>query len=155
MEHRWDFSRTLLGLAAVVAMTAACSDNPVGRECFLGTETPSDTQVVVASPALECSSRTCIQIPLETGVILPEGSRYASLCTAECEVDSDCDRVPESPCQTGFTCGIATVVGKFCCRKLCMCRDYLLVPDAGLSTPTACDPDDSTNQCCNLPGRCE
>ena len=139
---------------AVVMMTVtACADNPVGRKCFIGDlgGVGSETKVVVASPALECQSRTCLQVPLQNS--LPPNSEYASLCTATCDSDSDCDRVPESPCQTGFTCGVATVVGPFCCQKLCICRDYVIVPEAGLSTPEACNPDKAENTCVNLPGR--
>ena len=42
--------------------------------------------------------------------------------------DDDCDRVPESPCITGFTCGVAVTVGPFCCRKFCICKDYVVDP---------------------------
>ena len=84
-------------------------------------------------------------------------SRYPTgnkgLCTAECESDDDCDRVPESPCRTGFTCAVPVVVGPFCCRKLCICKDYIVIPDGGVPLPEACDPDDPANACCNLPDR--
>jgi hypothetical protein len=141
-----------LGLAAFAVMTAACSENPVGRKCFIGPDAGSATQAIIASPALECQSRTCLHVPLQADK-LPEGSEYADLCTAECSADDDCDRVPESPCVTGFTCTIPVVVGPFCCRKMCVCKDYLILPDGGLPVPQACDPDDQTNTCCNLPGR--
>ena len=46
------------------------------------------------------------------------------------------------------------VVGPFCCRPMCVCKDYLEhVPDDGLPIPEACNPEDETNRCCNLPGR--
>ena len=90
-------------------------------------------------------SRTCLRVPL--GRELPQGSTYPEgnngLCTAECESDDDCDRVPESPCITGFTCGVAVTVGPFCCRKFCICKDYVVIPDSGqLATPMACDCDE-------------
>ena len=138
-------------LAAIAALLAsACSENPVGRKCFIGLDAGVEQQAVIASPALECSSRTCLKVPLERE--LPEGSEYSDLCTATCESDDDCDRVPESPCQTGFTCAIPVVVGPFCCRKVCICRDYLQIPDGGLPTPAACIPGTPGNECCNLPG---
>jgi hypothetical protein len=84
---------------------------------------------------------------------LPEGSEYTSLCTAECAADEDCDKVPESPCQTGFTCAIPVYVGPFCCRKMCICKDYMVIPDGGLPVPAACEAADPNNACCNLPGR--
>ena len=74
------------------------------------------------------------------------------LCTAECSSDDDCDKVPESPCQTGFTCGVPVTVGPFCCKKLCICKDYLVVPPGDLADG-ACNPDDMNNSCCNLPNR--
>jgi len=139
-----------LGLFLVTAL--ACTENPVGRRCFVGNIPDGGVQqAIVASPALECASRTCLRQPLQG--TLPEGSQFADLCTAECESGADCDRVPESPCVSGFECMIPVVVGPFCCRKLCVCKDYLVIPDAGVSTPAVCDPDNSANTCCNLPGR--
>jgi hypothetical protein len=145
--------RTLAWLAAlVVSAGVSCEGNPVGRECFIGTEVENDSQAILSSPALECSSRICLHQPLLT--TLPEGGRAADQCTAECESDDDCDRVPESPCVKGFTCGVAVVVGPFCCRKFCICKDYVVVPDSGeLATPAACLLDDSgrpQSSCCNL-----
>jgi hypothetical protein len=145
----------VLGLA-FMTVVMACSSNPVGRICDLGSDMPGTSEVVVASPSLDCVSRTCLRVPLQRE--LPPGSSFpagnAGLCTAECESDSDCDRVPESPCQTGFTCGIAVDVGPFCCRKFCVCKDYVVVPSTGsLDVPMACDPTVTQNACCNLAGR--
>ena len=138
------------------ALLVGCTGEPVGRICDLGTESPAATEVVVASPSLDCVSRTCLRVPLSRE--LPAGSSFPAgnngLCTAECSADDECDRVPESPCVSGFTCGVAVTVGPFCCRKFCICRDYIVVPDDGvLSIPKACDPDNATNMCPNLPGR--
>ena len=147
-------------LALGLGFVSACSDNPVGRKCFIGDVTEqadagmgNNGQAIVASPALECPSRQCLRVPQDTGKIPPEGSEYADLCTAECSSADDCDKVPESPCVTGFTCAVAVQTGPFCCRKMCICKDYLLIPDEGIPTPAACDPDNSANTCINLPGR--
>src|SRR5688500_19790853 len=117
-----------LVFVAIAALLCACTDNPVGRICDLGIEAPNPNESVVASPSLDCQSRTCLKVPLANQ--LPEGSRYPEgnkgLCTAECETDDDCDRVPESPCKTGFTCAIPVVVGPFCCQKMCICKDYIV-----------------------------
>ena len=59
----------LLGLAAI-----GCGDNPVGRICFIGVDAGNDTQAIIASPALECPSRTCLHQPLQGQ--LPEGSTW-------------------------------------------------------------------------------
>jgi hypothetical protein len=140
---------------AVAGLVAGCSSNPVGRICDLGTQTPEPSEVVLASPSLDCVSRTCLKVPLDRA--LPMGSMYPSgnegLCTAECASDGDCDRVPESPCQTGFTCGVAVQNGPFCCQKFCICKDYVVVPSSGIAVPMACDPSNAENKCCNLSGR--
>lgn len=148
-----------LSQAAIVlgfALVAACTSNPVGRICDLGSNAPEPSETVVASPSLDCVSRTCLRVPLEKD--LPTGSVYppatSGLCTANCSSDGDCDRVPESPCVTGFTCGVAVTVGPFCCEKFCICKDYIVLPDNGeLPDPQACDASDSSNTCCNLSGR--
>src|SRR5687768_16196296 len=104
-------------LLAFALVATACSENPVGRKCFIGVE-PEPGQSSIASPALDCPSRTCLHFADQR-----EGQ--SNLCTAECSDDGDCDKVPESPCVGGFTCGVATVTGPFCCRKVCICKDYL------------------------------
>ena len=156
MIGRRHVSLAVLGLA-LATILAACTGNPVGRICDLGTALPEPSEVVVASPSLDCVSRTCLRVP-KSADHLPPGSVYPSgasgLCTAECQNDGDCSRVPESPCVTGFTCGVAVTVGPFCCRKFCICKDYIVLPQSGeLSLPDACDASNNANACCNLPGR--
>ncbi len=140
----------LLALSTLSLAMLGCGGEDVGRKCFIGF-TVEDDQAIIASPALDCPARLCLHVPQETE--LPPDSQYADLCTAECSADSDCNRVEASPCQTGFTCTIPVTVGQFCCTKLCVCKDYLIVPEAGRPDPAACDPDNAENTCCNLPGR--
>jgi len=140
-----------------LALGAACTANPVGRICDLGTALPEPSEVVVASPSLDCVSRTCLRVP-ESNPNPPAGSIYPGgtngLCTAVCSSADDCERVPESPCKSGFTCGVAVTVGPFCCKRFCICKDYIVLPDNGVPTePMACDPNNAANQCCNLAGR--
>jgi len=151
-----------LALAMLFALVGAfaapgCGGQPVGRICDLGTTLPSPGEVVIASPSLDCVTRTCLSVP-QTNPNPPPGSMPPSgangLCTAECSADSDCERVPESPCVSGFTCAIGVTVGPYCCKKLCICKDYIQVPSNGtVPTPKACEPSDANNTCCNLPGR--
>jgi len=148
--------RLYLAVLVSFAFVAACTSNPVGRLCDLGSGATELSEVVIASPSLDCVSRTCLAVPL--GNSLPMGAMYPppgnGLCTANCSQDSDCDRVPESPCVTGFTCGVAVTVGPFCCEKFCICKDYVVVPDTGsLAEPMACDASMAANECCNLSGR--
>jgi hypothetical protein len=138
---------------ACLLIAVGCEGEPVGRVCDLGSQTPAASEVVVASGSLDCVTRTCLRVPL--GAELPPGSEYPSgnngLCTAECETADDCDRVPDSPCTGGFTCGVAVTVGPFCCKKFCVCKDY--IPNGEPLEFAACDPTDSNNTCANLPGR--
>ena len=145
-------------VAALVALSAACNDNPVGRIYDLGVDNPGQSEAVVGSPSLDCPTRTCLKIPVALNKELPDDFRPLSpnkgMCTAECESDDDCDKVPESPCVTGFTCGVAVTVGPFCCRKFCICKDYVVIPEGGsLPEPLACDATNPNNACCNLAGR--
>lgn len=153
---------TRAGVCAVAILAAgllgACSENPVGRKCFIGSDAGAGgTQSIIASPALECQSRTCLRVPVQKQLPVDPATGqqtvYSDQCTAECSSSDDCDRVPESPCVTGFTCAIPVVVGPFCCRKMCICKDYLVIPDGGLPAPAACEASNPDNQCCNLPGR--
>jgi hypothetical protein len=144
----------LLSIASFAG--AGCSSNPVGRICDLGSAPPEVGAVIVASPSLDCVSRTCLLFPpnreLPPGSIPPTGNN--GLCTDTCEVDADCDRVPESPCVTGFTCDIAMTAGKFCCQKFCICKDYILLPESGQPPEhKGCDASITANECCNLEGR--
>jgi hypothetical protein len=132
------------------AVLAGCIREPVGAVCDLGTTIPSTSELVIASPSLDCITRTCLRVPLQQE--LPPGSSFPSgnsgLCTAECTSDDDCEGVPGSPCTGGFACSVPVTVGPFCCRKVCVCRDY------GVFTEReACDPDNPDNMCRNLPGR--
>jgi hypothetical protein len=149
----------LVVLLSLSAFGIGCTNNPVGRICDLGTATPQADEAVVASPSLDCVSRTCLRVPPSREP--PPGSNIGNLtvnqgmCTAECASDSDCDRVPESPCLTGFTCGEATKAGPFCCKKFCICKDYVVIPETTneLPVPAACDASNALNECCNLEGR--
>ena len=128
--------RNVVLLALAIFLVAGCAGDPVGRVCDLGNQTPEPSEVVVASPSLDCVTRTCLRVPLSRE--LPPGSSYPSgnngLCTAECSSDEDCERVPESPCKTGFTCGVAVTVGRVGCGNFCSYKDYVVVPR------TACCP---------------
>ena len=62
MIGRRHVSLAVLGLA-LATILAACTGNPVGRICDLGTALPEPSEVVVASPSLDCVSRTCLRVP--------------------------------------------------------------------------------------------
>jgi hypothetical protein len=132
-----------------VGLGGACENNHVGRTCDLGVESDG-TETTITSPALECPSRICI---------LPQAEKPAAgtlpLCTATCSSDGDCDGEAadksdsnDHRCRTGFTCKWPTTVGPFCCQKMCICRDFLLMtPKGGWPEPAACK--DSSGGCVN------
>lgn len=140
----------VLALLATAFVLAACSENPVGRSCFVGANDAGPQETILASPALECQSRICLH--LSEGQTA-NGSMPEDLCTAECSSDSDCDKSSGSPCPSGFTCIVPTTAGPFCCKKLCVCKDYLVIPEGGLPPDEACNPSLPQNECCNLSGR--
>ena len=153
MHSRWSGGPlSVIAFLLVVAVlgAAGCSENPVGLRCFIGVDAGNDTQAIVASPALDCESRVCLHYPQDEGADPPEGAEYADMCTADCTSDDDCQKSDKSPCVSGFTCAVPVVVGPFCCRKMCICKDFLVVPAGGLPDPEACNPDLAENTCVNI-----
>ncbi len=52
------------------------------------------------------------------------------MCTAGCSTDDDCsDSDPGTLCKKGFICTWPTTTGSFCCQKMCVCHDFVVVPD--------------------------
>jgi hypothetical protein len=132
---------SILALVVLALSATGCPTNPVGRQCFIGGDAGSGS-TIVSSPSLDCQSRTCLRY-----------QGHEELCTGSCESDDDCDKEGEA-CEGKFVCIVATVVGPFCCKKLCVCEDHIVGNfDGGVPTPTACDPTIETNECCNLEGR--
>jgi hypothetical protein len=130
--------------SAGLSLSVGCKSNPVGRPCFPGASDDAGVpQTIVASPALECQSRTCLHL----------ADRGRDLCTGECTLDEDCEASAETPCMGGFVCMVPVVAGSFCCKKLCVCRDYVVIADAGVVEPAACNAENPVNECCNLAGR--
>ncbi|HJX51276.1 MAG TPA: hypothetical protein VJ801_00790 [Polyangia bacterium] len=111
----------------------------VGTPCDVLAVNPGPTQAIFNNQALECPSRICLKPLDQTGE-----ADTTAFCASECSTDSDCvgaTRDPSDPndkrCVTGYACGVAFVVGPLCCKKLCLCKDFLAGP---LQTPMACDP---------------
>ena len=136
-------------LCAGAVLGTGCEDKAIGRPCDVQADAGA-MQATVNPQALECPSRICLKPSREQGVAITDTAPY---CTAECSKDSDCDgerRDSTNPrdrrCKSGFVCGVATVTGGLCCRKLCLCRDFIAVSAGGLQTPTACNKSVSTCQ---------
>jgi hypothetical protein len=95
---------------------------PVGRLCTTGLAVSDPT--ALASPALECESRTCFHVQ----------GQPQEMCTASCTTAVDCEVVPESPCAR-FECVIPISVGPFACQRMCVCATQ--IPPGGF--PVGCD----------------
>ena len=139
---------SLLALAAVGSM--ACEDTGIGRPCDLLVADAGQTQAVYNSQALECPSRICLKPARQEGVSDVTTGPY---CSAECSKDSDCDGqkkdnavAEDHRCVKGYACGVAFVVGPLCCKKLCLCKDFL--SSGPLRTPITCDPARNNGQGC-------
>lgn len=139
---------SVLALTALVFMVfASCDNKHVGRYCELGVTDPGTpsgggSTATINSQALECPSRICILPGQENG-----GTDTQALCTAECGSDDDCSDGEGGPkgngddhhCESGFACVVPTTVGDFCCRRMCVCRDFLNInPQTGYQIPAIC-----------------
>ena len=135
---------SMLTAVATLAL-AGCEDKAIGRVCEAQAD-GGQNEVVLNAQALECPSRVCLRPARD--LALSADVDTTALCTAECSKDSDCDgaetrnsnNTRDKRCKSGFVCGVARVTGTaFCCKKLCMCKDFLVIPASGLETPAVCD----------------
>ncbi len=132
----------LVAVGALALGLFGCEDKHIGRPCI--TNAPdagaSGGQVaVISSPNLQCPERICLQ-PAPEGAV-PNAAAEGGMCTAGCSTDDDCsDSDPGTKCTSGFVCTVATTSGPFCCQKLCVCHDFVIVPPGGFPTPSTCKP---------------
>lgn len=139
-------------LASALSMLAGCEDKAIGRQC----DAQADAGVLQAAyngQALECPTRICLKPAREVGVSM--GIDTAPYCTAECSKDSDCEGEDrgkgdaDKRCKSGFVCGVAFEVGPLCCKKLCLCKDF--IGTSGIRTPASCmESRNPTSTCQNL-----
>jgi hypothetical protein len=112
--------RAFLAVVLFVGVTG-CTDNGIGRKCINDNADAGGGQgTLLSSPALECPSRLC----------LIQSSTARATCTIPCATDDDCkDAVTGSAsdglCDTNFVCAVATVVGSFKCKSICICKGDL------------------------------
>jgi len=150
-SFRGAFPVVLAALLGVVS-GSGCENKAIGRLCDVQAD-GGPKQGLWNQAALECPSQICIKQPQVVGITPPD---TAPLCTAECSSDSDCqDGLVRTPgktgdlrCRKGFTCGVAFEVGQLCCKKLCLCRDFL--PNGVLQPPAGCSASNSASTCANL-----
>jgi hypothetical protein len=134
----------LLLLMAIAS--SSCENKHIGRPCEFAFgdagPPPSSGTSATIDTALECPSRICLLPGAE------RGTATTSLCTADCSSDDDCadgelknkGDSADHRCSLGFVCRVAETVGDFCCRRMCICKDFLNPLPAGTSytTPEVC-----------------
>jgi hypothetical protein len=129
-----------LGVLAL-GLGGGCEDKHIGRPCVTNAADAgaSGGQVaVISSPNLQCPSRICLE-PAPEGAVTTASSEGA-FCTAPCSTDDDCsDADPGTKCTTGFVCTWPTTSGPFCCQKMCVCHDFVVVPKGGFPVPSTCE----------------
>jgi hypothetical protein len=148
---------TSLGLWLVAALslaTAACEDKAIGRPCNVQYDGGTQ-QAVYNGQALECPTRLCLKPARDQGVASVVDT--VPYCTAECSKDSECDGETRNTdngrdkrCNKGFVCGVAFETGPLCCKKICLCKDFLNIASSGFKSPASCDKSRGVSQCENL-----
>src|SRR5262245_14703078 len=142
----------VLAAVAVTLGGAGCEDKAIGRVCDVQAD-GGTRNALVNGQALECPTRICLRQATDVDKAQNEGT--TSLCTAECSKDKDCEdgelrnskNANDHRCKSGFVCGVATWTGSFCCKKLCLCKDFITIPQGGLQTPIACDRSKNPEAC--------
>lgn len=136
-----------LAFLLMLAGNLGCEDKHIGRPCELNTKDDggdpgAGATSTINDQALECPTRICIQPP---GELSTDTKPY---CTADCSSDDDCSdgetrggAATDKRCQKGYACAVATTVGDFCCRKMCICRDFVEMPNP---SPAVCRPGNTT-----------
>jgi hypothetical protein len=121
----------------------SCNSGRLGQTCSAGTEMPGWSQGLFRGAASECASGLCLRPARDFNVA--SNVDTGPTCTAVCASDADCgfaelrDRKDSGDrrCQSGYTCAVPFEVGPLCCRKLCVCKDFL--PRTGAQLPASCD----------------
>jgi hypothetical protein len=150
----------LLVAAMVLLGGSACENKHIGRPCGLSVDPDAGTTTGTTATldvALECPSRICLLPAQEAAVQTPPTT---SLCTADCSSDDDCadgerrntGDTSDARCKGGFVCKVAETVGDFCCRRLCVCTDFLLrnplTQSYDTSLPDVCQPTPANKALC-------
>jgi len=110
----------------------------LGASCDVGIDA-SPSQGVFNTAAPECSG-VCIKPVVSPDVRSHDTRAY---CTVGCATDDDCVgllRNPDDPndkrCVSGYTCAVPFVKGALCCRRMCICEDFM--GGGPVPTPNGC-----------------
>ena len=130
----------LVALGVMVLELAGCNGQHIGRACLSNAQLDAganESTTIISSPSLQCPSRICIE-PSVSGRVA-NAQDEGAMCTATCNTDDDCtDTDPGTKCMKGFICAWPTTAGPFCCRKMCVCHDFVTVPPGGFVEPSVC-----------------
>lgn len=133
------------------------SGQRIGNACELRADA-GVYKTVVNPQAPECESQICVKPAVDPQVAATVDT--GATCSAECTTAADCanaelrsGKAGDLRCRSGFACGVATETGIVCCKTLCLCKDFLVIPAGGLQIPAGCDANNPVNRCKNLPGR--
>ena len=141
---------------AFLLMSLSCKrSDTIGQLCDL-TVDAGPSQGVVNLKAATCPTGLCLKAALnpETSAVDPP---TGATCTGECSSDSDCDGelrnasdAQDTRCRGGFVCGVPFVVGPLCCKRYCLCKDFLGA--CGAQMPVACQGPDVLASCQSAAG---
>jgi hypothetical protein len=102
----------------------------LGQLC--GSDSKPDWSVAAfRSDAPPCPSGLCLRPATDYTASVPPSTQ--ATCSRACEVDADCADAElrqkgdsnDGRCVAGYTCAVPFEVGPLCCRKLCVCKDFL------------------------------
>jgi hypothetical protein len=161
----------LMGLSfcLIFAVAVGCQDAGIGRPCCTvgpgaGTDCVNSPEMDPMAKAmagsglsdndLKCATRICAYVQPQACSNNPGSDECASAlgntkaeCTDSCKEDGDC---PE-----GFLCATPVIVGRTCCRKVCVRAAYVPKdPGTGkpIAVPDQCKPNAQNHQTCpNVP----
>jgi hypothetical protein len=141
---------------AFLMMSLGCQRrDAIGQLCDL-TVDAGPSQGVVNLKAGACKTGLCLKPPVASGASAVDPPTGAT-CTGECSIDSDCDgelrnasNAQDMRCKGGFACGVPFVVGPLCCKRYCLCRDFLGA--SGAQMPVACQGPDALASCQSAAG---
>jgi hypothetical protein len=130
------FTTAIPTLLLSVLLVGGCSQNDLGRYCFVGAEggenTNSISLTILNTEAPECGERLCLK---QGGYVCDDGSttcaedlrlKLQPMCTMECEQNADCEKTDDNVngCSR-YVCqaqGQETGFGDHC---ICVCLDFI------------------------------
>lgn len=138
---------------AMCTGNACLTRRSLGQSCTVTDAPPALYQAVYRTDAPECKSGICLRPARDVAVA--KAVDTGATCSKSCAVDADClDAEARDPsngldkrCLSGYACAVPFEVGSLCCRRLCVCKDFL--PAAGTHPPASCLQSSAASVCPN------